>query len=382
VRPGVQEGGELPFPSVSLTFTASADPFLVGRSVPVHAVPFVIGRVGTHLPLRSDMALSREQAAIDWTGAVFTISDLGSTNGTYLNGRRLTAEKPEQLRFGAIIRLGSTALTFRLEGLSELPELTGQVIDGRFRLVRLIRSSVQAAVYEARDSRLPQAVAVKLLSPNLASYPGYLEEFTRDAQTAAALRHPHIGRILDYGHAQISLRPGEVSTVSYVCMELLDGGNLADRLAAESHVPVEQVANWLDSITDALEYMHRQGVIHSGLKLTSIVFDDDGAPYVTDFAFASKAGEGGRQALVGSPDFLAPEQWDGLAPTPATDQYSLAVLTYLVLTGSRPYEAQQDPDARRRNLQRGAVPAHEQAARNGVPDLPLATSGSGPVSIC
>jgi serine/threonine protein kinase len=371
---GVPDSSEPLFPKVGLTFTASPDSVLVGRSVPVTEVPFVIGRSAKHLSIGSDMALSREQAAIDWDGKVFTVCDLCSTNGTYLNGRRLMPEKPEALRFGAIIRIGSTVLTFHVEGISELPDLTGQVIDNRFQLVRPIRSGAKAAVYEARDSRLAKAVAIKLLSPSLATYPGYLEEFTRDAHTAASLSHPYIGRILDYGRAPLLLSPDESSTANYVCMELLDGGNLADRLAVENHIQIEQVTRWLDRITDALEYMHQRGVVHSGLKPTSIVFDGDGAPYVTDFALASRAGEGGRQAVLGDPDFLAPEQWDGLEPTAATDQYALAALTYLMLTGSRPYEGQQFPDTRKKNFLRGPVPAHEQAIRNGIAELPSSVS--------
>jgi hypothetical protein len=120
--------------------------------------------------------------------------------------------------------------------------------------------------------------------------------------------------------------------------------------------------------------MHQQGVIHSGLKPTSIVFDGNGSPYVTDFAIANSPRESGRQAVLGAPDFLAPEQWEGLAPTHASDQYALAVLTYLMITGSRPYESQHDPDNRRKNYARGPVPAHEQASRSGAGEVPRTIS--------
>jgi hypothetical protein len=103
--------------------------------------------------------------------------------------------QPQPLLFGAVIRLsGSTVLTFASGEVLELPDLTGQVIDGRFTLTRLIRASAKAAVYEAQDSRLPHKVAVKLLSPSLAAYSGYLEQFNREAETAARLRHPTSAR--------------------------------------------------------------------------------------------------------------------------------------------------------------------------------------------
>jgi serine/threonine protein kinase len=363
------------FPRVHLVFTNSTDTFLVGRSVTIDKIPFLIGRAAPHLSIPSDAALSREHCVIDWDGSVFTLADLESTNGTFLNGRRVLPDRKEPLLFGATIRLSSsTVLTFASDDLSELPDFTGQVIDKRFRLVRLIRASVKAAVYEASDSRLPRPVAIKLLSPSLAAYPGYLEQFNREAQTAAALHHPHVCKIVDHGQSPLDLGNGKTSQVNYLCMEMLDGGSLADKLAAKSYIDCEQACAWLDPLSDALNYMHLQGVIHSGLKPTSVVFDKNGSPYITDFAIANSPRESGRQAMLGAPDFLAPEQWDGLAPTQASDQYALAVLTYLMITGSRPYEAQHDPDNRRKNYARGHVPAHEQALHCGAGELPRAIS--------
>ena len=363
------------FPRVHLVFTSSADNFLVGRTVTIKEIPFLIGRAAPHLAIASDAALSREHAVIDWDGSSFTLSDLESTNGTYLDGRRVLADRKESLFFGATIRLSrSTVLTFSSDDVSELPDFTGQVIDKRFRLTKLIRASVKAAVYEASDNRLPQPAAVKLLSPSLVSYPGYLEQFNREAQTAATLHHPHICKIVDHGQTPLDLGRGKICQVNYICMEMLDGGSLSDKLAAEGHIDFERVNLWLNPLCDALNYMHLQGVIHSGLKPTSIVFDKNGSPYLTDFAIANTLREGGRPALLGAPDFLSPEQWDGLASTRASDQYALGVLTYLMLTGTRPYEAQHDPDNRRKNFARGHVPAHEQASRSGAGELPRAVS--------
>ncbi len=367
-------GGLLP--RVHLSFRSSADRFLVGRSVSVRRVPFLIGRSAQDdLSIGSDAALSREHAVIDWDGKEFTICDAGSRNGTYLNGMRLRPERPESLPFGAVIRLSVlTVLTFVSEDVSELPDLTDQIIGDRFRLTRLIRASVKGAIYEASDIRLPHKVAVKLLSPSLTRYPGYLKKFDREAEAAAALRHPHICRVLDHGQTSLRLPGGETALANYLCMELMDGGSLAGRLAAEGHIPVEQVANWLDALSDALQYVHAHGVFHSGLKPTSIVFDSEGVPYLTDFGLASTPEGREEGPLLGAPDFVAPEQWEGSGATAASDQYALGALTYFMLSGSRPYEGQDDPDNRQKNFARGPVPAHEQAARNGVGGLPPALS--------
>lgn len=106
------------------------------------------------------------------------------------------------------------------------------------------------------------------------------------------------------------------------------------------------------------------------MKGSSIVFDDEGKPYVTDFALATHSNERTSSSFSGAPDLLAPEQWEGLRPSHATDQYSLAVLSYCALAGTRPYEDQQDPDRRNRNYERGATPVSREARMRGVPDIP------------
>ncbi|HWY19975.1 MAG TPA: protein kinase [Candidatus Acidoferrum sp.] len=351
-------------PSVKLTFTVSSDPLLVGRTVPLSPMPFRLGRVNSDLSISSDLSLSREHAVIDWDHASFTIADLNSVNGTYVNGKRLYPGTAESLPFGALIRLGnSTVLTFTSDEISELPDLTGDLIGGRYRLTRAIRNGFKSALYEATDLRLPQRVAVKVLSPSLASYPGYLEQFDREAQTAVQLSHPHIVKVIDYGEASISLSRGLAATSKYLTMELMEGSSLYDQISADKLPTLGQVVVWLDDVTDALEYAHGEGVIHSGLKLSSLVFDLRGKAYVTDFGMAYGRAGHEKRVLLGSPEFLAPEQWEGSEPSPRVDQYSLAALAYLLVTGSRPFEGQLDPSVREQNFVRGPIPAHEEALR-------------------
>jgi serine/threonine protein kinase len=357
--PGAEGGHTLP--RVRLTFTAANDGLLFGKSVVVSSVPFRIGR-NADLSI-NDAHLSREHAVINWDGKSFTISDLGSTNGTYVNGRRLPAGL-QTLPFGAVIRLGTaTALTFSSDEICELPDLAGQRITNRYLLTKILRNGTKTALYEASDSRLPQKVAVKILSPSLAGYPGYLEHFNREAEIAAGLHHPHICQVLDYGQASVRIGAQPLVPVNYLCAELMEGGSLTDRVAQGTPIELPQIVSWLNDITNALESAHRQGVTHGGLKLSSIVFDREGEPYVTDFAMACRVDDQAQPVFIGSPEFLAPEQWEGAAPTALSDQYSLGALTYLLLAGSCPFEGQIDPKVRERNFVRGAVPVHEEAAR-------------------
>ena len=267
----------------------------------------------------------------------------------------------------------ATALSFSSDEITEIPDLVGQTIGQRYLLDELVRNGAKTALYKAKDKRLQQAVAVKILSPSLAGYPGYLENFVREAETAARLKHPHICRVID--HEQSPVRIGNVNVnVNYLVMELMEGGSLADRLADGPPPEPSQIIAWLDHITSALESAHRRGVVHGGLKLSSIVFDSEGEPYVADFAMAIRVDSPSRPVFTGSPEFMAPEVWDYQAPTELSDQYSLAIITYTLMAGGVPYEGQLDPKVRDRNFLRGPIPAHEEAARLQRLPVPRACS--------
>lgn len=361
-------------PRVGLSFTACADPVWNGKSVPISGVPFVIGRSPeADLSIPSEPALSRKQCSIDWAEGAYVLRDLGSRNRTWLNGRPLGSE--EVLLFGSVIRFSSsTALTFASLEVWELPDLTGSLIEGRFRLAELLRSSSKSALYRGEDLRLPRDVAVKILSPALAAYPGYLDEFNREAEMAARLRHAHIAKVLDFGFGPIDMPDGKKLEANYVCMEYMQGGNLGGRITNSKFLTPAEVIVWLYPIADALEYAHRNGIVHSGLKTTSIIFDEEGKPYLTDFAIALRPRDTTRRVFLGTPEFMAPEQWEGSEPTHATDQYALAALAYYALSGLRPYEGQQDPNTRTRNFARGATPVHQEAARQGNAGVPESIS--------
>jgi serine/threonine protein kinase len=161
---------------------------------------------------------------------------------------------------------------------------------------------------------LPQQVAVKVLSPSLSRYAGYVKYFNRQAEMAVGLRHPHICRILDYGQAVVQLGTEPSMVVNYLSMELMEGGSLADRVAQGTPFELSQIVSWLDDVSNALETAHGQGVTHGGLKLSSITFDRAGEPYVTDFAMACRADDQAELVFLGSPDFLAPELWECSRP--------------------------------------------------------------------
>ncbi|MDX1981692.1 MAG: protein kinase [Bryobacteraceae bacterium] len=359
-------------PGVSIAISLCSDQRFIGRKIAVANFPFRIGRSETAgLNLEFDSGISRVHAEINFGDLGFTITDLGSANGTFVNGRRLPAAVPEVLLFGARIDIGgNTHLVFVADDLEEIPDLSGRKIGGRFLLERKLHSTAKSAVYAANDDNFNHTVAVKILAPRLARYPGYRRQFESDARTASRLRHANICRVLAYG--ETDLGPGAQERTLYVCVEWLEGGSLASRIAGGEMFELDRVVGWLEKLCGVLDYLRDAGVVHGAIKPSAIVFDGSGDPLLTDFAVALTVGENSARSVIGSPAFLAPEQWEGSGGVPATDQYALAAVIYCALAGVAPFEGQENPQVRKRNLARGPAPVHEMAAENGRPAVPEA----------
>jgi serine/threonine protein kinase len=360
-------------PDVQLFVVRSGDTRMNSRVVPVRTRNFRIGRdAGCDLSL-ADRLLSRLHATIEYGPDGFVVRDAGSVNGTFLNGRRVKGSEVEPLYFGTTIQLGDTLLTFTLSRDVKLPDFTGCSIAGRYTLTRLIRDSPKGAVYTALDTKLAKDVAVKLLSPELMRFATYREQFAREADIGATLHHPHICQVLDRGYADISPPVGLPLHVNYLCLDMMAGGNLQDRIHVGA-VHLDLIATWVERVADALDYAHRHGVIHGDVKPSAIVFNEDDYVYLTDFAFAQRAlSERGRPA-IGAPPYMAPEVWEHGSLTTATDQFALGIVTYYAIAGRLPFAGQENPEVRRKNFMLGAVPVHQEAATYREEVVPRAIS--------
>lgn len=226
---------------------------------------------------------------------------------------------------------------------------------GKYQTTQLLGRGGMAEVYAGTHPDLGRRVAIKVILPQLAEAAGFEERFRREARLVASLRHPHIVQLYDFDF---------VEGRAFMVMEYLEGGALADRLqAARSRgeiMPLGEAARILDAISDALDYAHRQGVVHRDIKPGNILFTADNQPVLSDFGIAHlQAGAARLTAtggIIGSPAYMSPEQATGQAVDARSDIYSLGVVLFEMATGRVPFLAETPTAVLLRHVQEPPPP--------------------------
>ncbi|WP_151082705.1 Stk1 family PASTA domain-containing Ser/Thr kinase [Nocardioides cynanchi] len=218
--------------------------------------------------------------------------------------------------------------------------LSGQVLDGRYRIGRRIARGGMAGVYEALDTRLDRICAVKVMHPGLGDDEAFAARFVREARSAARLSHPHVVNVFDQGED-----PTVDGGTLYLVMELISGHTLRDVIRDEAPVPPARALALIEPVVSALAAAHRAGLIHRDIKPENVLIADDGRVKVADFGLAKAVSADTQHTatggvIIGTVSYLAPELVvDGTSDARA-DVYAAGVVLYELLTGSKPHEGE------------------------------------------
>jgi beta-lactam-binding protein with PASTA domain/predicted Ser/Thr protein kinase len=207
---------------------------------------------------------------------------------------------------------------------------SGELVDERYRLDRKIGSGGMADVWLAEDTELDRKVAVKILHDNFAQDSEFVQRFQREAQAAAGLQHPNVVGIFDRG---------AFDGTYFIAMEYVDGPSLKDLV--KGGMSPKDAIDFTRQILNAARFAHRKGIVHRDLKPQNVLIDDEGRARVADFGIA-RAGESSditaTGSVMGTAQYISPEQAQGKETTPRSDIYSIGVILYEALTGRVPFQ--------------------------------------------
>jgi len=236
--------------------------------------------------------------------------------------------------------------------------LIDTLFDGRYRIERKLGAGGMADVYLAEDQELGRRVAIKILNSRHGNDDQFIERFRREAKNAAALNHPNIVSIYDRGEAEDTY---------YIAMEFLDGRTLKELIVGRGAAPINVAIEYARQILSALRFAHRHGIVHRDIKPHNVLVDGEGRVKVTDFGIAragtSQMTETG--SIVGTAQYLSPEQAKGGEVDPRSDLYSLGVVLYELLTGKTPFDGETPVEIAMKHL--STTPQPPSKLRPDVP---------------
>ncbi|HEX6009214.1 MAG TPA: protein kinase, partial [Actinomycetota bacterium] len=224
--------------------------------------------------------------------------------------------------------------------------MIGSVVADRYEVQELLGSGGMASVYRAHDKLLERSVALKILHDHFSRDPEYVERFRREARSIARVSHPNIVTVIDRGTYE-----GQ----EYIVFEYVRGETLKDLVKRNGPLPVGEALAFVHQVARALAFAHDQGIVHRDVKPHNVLVDDERGAKVTDFGLArsleldqdiTQTG-----TVMGTSDYISPEQASGQPADERSDQYALGVLLYELLAGEVPFPAEGSMAAAVRHLQ-------------------------------
>lgn len=217
-----------------------------------------------------------------------------------------------------------------------MSDLSGQLIDNRYELIRILANGGMGTIYEGLDIRLDRKVAVKIMHPHLAQDEEFITRFIREAKAAASLSHPNIVNVMDQGWNQSGI------PAVFLVMELVEGQTYRELIAGKGTFSVNETINYLSPVVSALAAAHQIGIVHRDIKPENILISNDGRIKIADFGLARGSNLGQTMTaeasvILGSVSYLSPEQVQRGISDARSDIYSLGIMAFEMLTGKRPH---------------------------------------------
>lgn len=292
-----------------------------------------IGR-GSDCAIRlADHKASRSHTLVSLKEGRVYVRDLGSKNGTLCEGERIDER---EIKPGAVITVGETNLV--LEDVIDESELIGQRLGG-YRVMELIGKGGMGVVFKANQLSLDRVVALKVLNKSLVSRKDLVERFLKEARAAGVLSHPNLIQVHDVGKEEETY---------YFSMEFVNGPTVADLLRRTKNFPERIAVYVIKEVANALEYAHGHELVHRDIKPSNIMIDGEGNVKLADLGIAETLrnieAQGEKGALMGTPEYMSPEQANAKQAGARSDIYSLGATLYHMVTGRPPFRGKGASD--------------------------------------
>ena len=230
----------------------------------------------------------------------------------------------------------------------------------RYRVDAPIGEGAHASTWRGWDDRLDRPVAIKMLHNHLAQDPVFVQRFQAEAKVAASVSQGNVVDVYDFGQQDGTL---------YIVMQFIDGEDLKALIQRSAPLPVRDVRRIIGNVLDGLNAIHAAGIVHRDIKPQNVLIGKDGVARVTDFGIAdvqSTAGLTGEGLTIGTADYMAPEQAQGLPLTPSADLYSTGVMLYEMLTGTLPYKGNTSRETMLQHINGELTPASVRLPNRGI----------------
>lgn len=230
----------------------------------------------------------------------------------------------------------------------------------RYRVEHQIGEGAHASTWRGWDERLERPVAIKMLHQRLANDAVFAQRFQAEAKTAASVRQSNVVDIYDFGQENGTL---------YIVMQFVDGEDLKQRIQRSAPISVRDTRRIIGNVLDGLQAIHAAGIVHRDIKPQNVLIGKDGTARVTDFGVAEvddSAGFTGDGLTIGTVDYMAPEQAQGLPLTPAADLYATGVMLYEMLTGTLPFQGSNSRETMLQHINGSLVPPSLRLPEHGI----------------